>query len=82
MAYACGVCGEKGFGDVVIFKDHTDKHIVDLLKHDHPHWVEKDGVCQKCYECYKAEIDGSFFKDSACALRNRAINKFWGILGA
>jgi hypothetical protein len=35
-------------GEIVIFRDHTDQHIIDLIKHDHPDWVEKDGVCLHC----------------------------------
>ena len=77
--YICSVCKQKIDGDVIEYKDHTDKHIVDLIKHDHPDWEEKDGLCPKCYEYYRAEITGSIFKDAPCALRNRKINKFLGM---
>ena len=74
--YVCSVCQQRIEGDVVQYRDHTDKHIVELIKHDHPDWSEKDGLCPKCYAYYKAEINGSVFKDAPCALRIRKVNKF------
>ena len=76
--YVCGVCGHKVDGGVVAFKEHTEKHIVELIKHDHPDWAEKSGLCPKCYEYYRGEITGSIFKDAPCALRIRKIKKFLG----
>ena len=73
--YVCSVCQEKIAGDLVLYKDHTDRHIVELVKHDHPEWTQADGLCPKCYEYYKAEINGSIFKDAPCALRLRKVNK-------
>ena len=48
--------------------DHTDRHIIDLVKHDHPEWVDKEGLCPQCAAYYRSEIEGSFFKDAPCAL--------------
>lgn len=76
MAYTCSVCSQKISGDLIVLKDHTDKHIVDLVKYDHPQWVEADGMCEKCYEYYKAEIAGSIFKDAPCAIRIRKGSRF------
>ena len=85
MQYQCAACGTIMSGDLLVYVDHTEKHIVDLVKHDHPDWVEKDGLCQKCLEYYKAELHGSVFKDAPCVLRQRKIKKFWqavtGIFG-
>ena len=75
MAYHCSVCQEEVEGDLVVLKDHTDKHIIDLLRHDHPDWVNEQGVCQKCVEYYRAEINGSIFKDAPCAIRLRKIRR-------
>jgi hypothetical protein len=72
MQYTCSVCNQKVAGDMMIYRDHTDKHIVELVKTDHPDWAEKDGMCKKCLEYYKKELDGSIFKDAACAKRIRA----------
>ena len=71
MEYRCSACGEKVLGDLNRFTEHTDNHIVDLIKHDHPNWVASDGICQKCYDYYQAELKGSVFKDADCALRAR-----------
>lgn len=58
MEYICGVCAEKIKGDLVLFKDHTEKHIIDLVKKEHPHWVEKNGMCNNCMDYYKGEMKG------------------------
>ncbi len=76
MAYQCSVCKQKVEGDLIYFKDHTEKHIVDLVKHDHPEWTEKNGVCKQCYDYYRGEIEGSIFKDAPCAIRLRGIRNF------
>ena len=78
MSYQCAACGEVINADLLVYVDHTEKHIVELLKHDHPEWVEKDGVCKKCLDYYRAEIHGSIFKDAPCALRIRKAKGFWG----
>ena len=76
MTYECSVCQQKITGEMMMYIDHTEKHVIDLIKHDHPDWVEKDGVCQKCAEYYRQEIQGSIFKDAPCALRIRKARGF------
>jgi len=71
MDYLCSVCRQKVSGDMLVYVDHTEKHVIDLVKHDHPDWIEKDGICQKCVEYYRMELKGSIFKDAPCALRIR-----------
>ena len=78
MEYTCGVCGKKVGADMMVYREHTEKHIVDLVKVDHPDWVETDGMCKKCIEYYKAELKGTIFGDAPCALRIRKIKKIWG----
>ena len=80
MEYRCAVCGTRVSGDMIIYMDHTEKHIIDLVKHDHPDWVEKNGVCQKCFEYYKAELKGAPFGDAPCALRMRTVRNFLQII--
>ncbi len=58
MSYQCGVCGKAIEDDLKRFVQHTEGHIVDLIKKKHPDWVEKDGVCPKCFEYYKKQIRG------------------------
>lgn len=76
MTYTCGVCSRQIEGDVLTLQDHTDKHIIDLVKHDHPDWVDEDGMCRQCYDYYKGEINGSIFKDAPCAIRIRKSKRF------
>jgi len=57
------------------YAEHGDKHVIELIKFDHPEWVEKNGLCQKCIEYYKAEIAGSVFKDVSCVKRIRFLKK-------
>jgi len=76
LHYTCSVCQQNVEGDLIKFKDHTEKHIVDLVKYEHPNWVEDDGMCTKCLDYYRAEIKGSVFKDAPCAIRISKIRKF------
>ena len=76
MEYQCSLCREKVEGDLITLKDHTDNHVIDLIKHDHPEWIQKDGMCQKCIDYYSSEIKGSTFGTAKCAIRRRGINNF------
>lgn len=77
MAYTCSVCKQEVQGDLVVFKDHTEEHIVELVKYKHPEWIESDGMCEKCVEYYRNAIQGTIFKDAACAIRQDKINTFF-----
>ncbi len=76
MEYICSVCSQRVPGDMVLYIDHTQKHIMDLIKHDHPDWGGEDGVCKPCVEYYQKELHGSFFKDAPCAIRRRKVKNF------
>ncbi|MFH0732920.1 MAG: hypothetical protein V2A72_08430 [Candidatus Omnitrophota bacterium] len=56
MDYVCPVCNERLARELPAIISHTEKHIVDLIKKDHPAWEEKDGTCRKCYEHYKKSL--------------------------
>ncbi len=58
MEYKCPVCGKNLKEDLPEYMDHTEKHIIDVIKEKHPEWVEKDGLCHKCLEYYKKEMSG------------------------
>ena len=77
MEYMCGACGQKVSADLLVYKSHTEKHIMDLVMHDHPNWVESNGLCQKCLKYYEDEIKGSTFKDADCVLRRRKARDFF-----
>ena len=77
MEYICSVCHQSVSRDMMIFKEHTENHIVELVKYDHPDWVEENGICQKCWAYYRDEIESGIFKDVPCALRRRKARHFW-----
>jgi len=56
--YHCSVCGKAVSNDLEILIEHTEEHIVDIIKKKHPEWIEKDGVCQKCVEYYRKQLKG------------------------
>jgi len=77
MQYLCSVCNQRVNGDMMVYREHTNRHVIDLIKHDHPDWAEENGLCRKCLEYYEAELKGTPFHDAPCALRTRKIKKFW-----
>jgi hypothetical protein len=58
MDYRCNVCQKKFPGDMMVFREHIEVHIVDLVKKDFPQWVEKDGLCRKCVDYYHHQLKG------------------------
>ena len=58
MKYQCGVCNKEIEGDLMIFKEHVEHHIVEEIVKNYPEWAEKDGTCQKCLEFYKKQMNG------------------------
>ena len=59
MEYKCSVCNAKVKGDLLVYIDHTEQHIMDEIKARHPDWVEQGGLCRKCVDYYKKQIKGS-----------------------
>jgi len=58
--YTCPLCQKKLERDLVLFTDHTNDHIIEAIKKDHPEWVQADGVCEPCTEYYKMQLSGEF----------------------
>ncbi len=58
MAYTCSVCNEKVEGDLIVFTEHTQDHIVELIKEKFPDWVEENGICQKCLNYFQSQLKG------------------------
>lgn len=56
--YQCPLCGRTMERNLVLFLSHTDEHIIDKIKEEHPEWVEADGVCKPCAEYYKKQLSG------------------------
>ena len=59
MKYICDICKKPVEGDSSEFIDHTEGHIVDIIKEKHPEWVKEYGICPKCIEYYRGQIKGN-----------------------
>ncbi len=53
MKFICPTCGKELPRELGVILSHTKEHIIDEIKKKHPEWVEKDGLCKKCYEHFK-----------------------------
>ncbi len=42
--------------DLLVVISHTEEHIIDVVKKAHPDWIEKNGLCKRCYEYYKKQL--------------------------
>ena len=31
-----------------------ERHVLDMIKSDHPEWVESDGSCKPCFDYYES----------------------------
>ena len=56
--YQCPLCGRKMARDLLLYLDHTQQHVIEQIKKEHPEWVTEDGVCQPCAEYYRKQITG------------------------
>jgi hypothetical protein len=56
MTFVCPTCGKTMERELLVIIPHTESHIVDVIKRDHPNWVEQDGICKKCYAYYKGQL--------------------------
>lgn len=55
-AYMCAVCGESMDRDLLAFLRHTEHHILDALKEQHPEWVEEDGRNSRLLDIYHVQL--------------------------
>ncbi len=56
--YRCPLCEKSMERNLALFLDHTQGHIIDRIKEEHPEWVEAGGVCKPCAEYYKKQLSG------------------------
>ena len=56
MDFVCPICGKTISRDLLVVISHAEGHIIDVIKKEHPDWVELDGICKKCYEYYKNQL--------------------------
>lgn len=76
MEYKCSLCQQRVAGDLLVYVDHTQTHILEEIKKSHPGWAQADGICQKCLEYYQGELKGNFFSENQCRARRTAIRNF------
>lgn len=55
-SYTCPTCGEKLERDLTRLYEHTDQHIVDAIKKQHPEWVAENGFCKRCMSHFRDAI--------------------------
>jgi hypothetical protein len=56
MDFICPTCGKHLPRDLKHIIPHTEEHIIDEIKKKHPDWIEKNGMCSKCYDYYKKQL--------------------------
>lgn len=56
--YQCPLCGRRIRRDLVLYLDHTQEHVMEQIKKEHPEWVAKDGVCRPCAQYYRMQMKG------------------------
>jgi len=58
MEYQCSVCGQKVKGNALVYIKHTEGHIIEEIKVQHPDWEENSGLCPKCEAYYRNQLSG------------------------
>ncbi|MDP8292874.1 MAG: hypothetical protein RAP41_08050 [Candidatus Orphnella occulta] len=56
MDFICPTCNKSMPRDLLVVIPHTEEHIIDVVKKAHPDWIEKNGLCKRCYEYYKKQL--------------------------
>jgi len=56
MDFICPTCKKSIPRELGVIILHTEEHIVEAIKKSHPKWIEKDGLCKKCYDFYKGQF--------------------------
>jgi hypothetical protein len=56
MNFVCPTCGKEIPRELEHIIEHTEDHIVNQIKKNHPDWQEKNGLCEKCYKFYKEQM--------------------------
>jgi len=59
LNYICPICHDSIKDDLAIYMNHTEGHIIDVIKEQHPEWSEKEGVCDKCVRYYRNQLKGT-----------------------
>ncbi len=62
--FTCPLCGKKTPRDLAVFLEHTNQHVVDAIKKEHPEWVAPDGTCRACFQYYEQALSGESFESN------------------
>jgi len=54
--YHCPICGIELPRELEIFIAHGERHVVEVVKKDHPDWIEPDGSSRRCEEYYHEQL--------------------------
>ncbi|MCB9799290.1 MAG: hypothetical protein H6757_00845 [Candidatus Omnitrophica bacterium] len=65
--------------DLVKYLDHTNGHVIDQIKKQHPEWIAADGGCQSCVQYYEKQLSGEI-EDTNIGPEGRRRRKNTGIL--
>lgn len=57
MKFICPICNKELPRELRVIIPHTERHIIDTIKEEHPEWVGTNGVCKKCYDYYIKELN-------------------------
>lgn len=72
--YTCPTCGEKMERDLLLFMNHTDQHVIEELKKQHPSWITQDGFCLQCLEYFKKAMGKSGRPGAGGSSSSRLVN--------
>ena len=51
--YTCPTCGKTVDRDLMVFRQHTDDHIIAEIQKAHPEWVTENGICRPCVDYFR-----------------------------
>ncbi|MFA6601018.1 MAG: hypothetical protein WC352_05465 [Candidatus Omnitrophota bacterium] len=51
--YICPICAKRFPRELLVFLDHAETHIIEVIKRKHPEWVTRDGLCPPCVEHFR-----------------------------
>ena len=54
--FICPICDKELPRELRTVVPHTNRHIIEAIKGKHPEWVDKEGICEKCYDHYKKQL--------------------------
>ena len=54
--YVCPTCGEEMPREYRIMIHHSENHIMEIIRKQHPGRVRSYGTCKRCYEEFKKQL--------------------------